>query len=402
MKGFGKTIGLIFFAGILLATFGTGFFFGKTQAVQIPVEGLTNLETAKPTDVNFTLFWDAWRKIQEKSAQSGNLNSQTMVYGAIEGMVNSLKDPYTVFFNPEDTKKFLEDVKGSFEGVGMEIGIKEDQLQVVSPIEGTPAQKAGLRSGDFILQIDETSSSGLALEEAVSKIRGPKGTTVKLSIYRKGWDKAKDFSIQREVIQVPSLKWEMKEQQIAYLHIYQFSEKAGQDFGKAVNEMQRAGAQKMVLDLRGNPGGYLEVAQDIAGWFLKRGQVVVIEDFVAANKKEEYKAQGNEDLVAMPVVILIDEGSASASEILAGALKDNRGIKLVGKKSFGKGSVQELESLKDGSSLKITVANWLTPSGTLLSKKGLDPDILVEITEEDREAGKDPQLEKAIEILKQM
>ena len=402
MKNFGKTFTAIFFAGIVLVSFGSGFFFGKTQAVPVSIEGLNNLETQKPDGVDFTLFWDAWAKIQEKSAQSQELDVQTMVYGAIQGMVDSLDDPYTVFFNPEDTKKFLDDVTGSFEGVGMEIGIKKGQLQVVSPIEGTPAQRAGLRPGDAILQIDELSTQGLPLEEAVSHIRGPKGSTVKLSIFRKTWDKPQEFSIERAIIQVPSLKWEMKEDGIAHVHMYQFSEKAGRDFKVAAQEMQKANVKKMILDLRGNPGGYLEVAQDIAGWFLKRGEIVVIEDFAAEGKKEEYKAQGNEIFVATPMVILINEGSASAAEILAGALKDNRSIKLIGEKSFGKGSVQELQNLRDGSSLKITVANWLTPSGFLLSKKGLDPDIVVEMTDEDREAEKDPQLEKAIEILKQM
>lgn len=402
MKGFGKILALVFFAGGILGGFAAGFSVGKTQAVIVPIEGVSNLEAIKPSDVDFSLFWDAWSRIQEKSAQSGALNPRDMVYGAIQGMVDSLGDPYTVFFDPEDTKKFLEDVGGSFEGVGMEIGIKNDQLQVVSPIEGTPAQKAGLRAGDAIVQIDEIATQGLSIEEAVSRIRGPKGTTVNLSIFRKGWDKAKDISIQREVIQVPSLKLEMKEGGVAYVRIYQFSEKAGRDFSDAALEMQKAKASRIVLDLRGNPGGYLEIAQEIAGWFLKRGQVVVIEDFTASGKKEEYKAQGNEAFVSTPMVILIDEGSASASEILAGALKDNRNIQLVGKKSFGKGSVQELENLKDGSSLKITVANWLTPAGYLLSKKGLDADVVVEITDKDREEGKDPQLEKAIEIVRGM
>lgn len=385
-----------------MGSFAIGFSIGKTQAVIVPIEGVSNLETAKPLDTDFSLFWDAWSRIQEKSAQSSALNPQKMVYGAIKGMVDSLGDPYTVFFNPEDTKKFLEDVGGSFEGVGMEIGIKNDQLQVVSPIEGTPAQKAGLRAGDAIVQIDETATQGLSIEEAVSRIRGPKGTKVKLIVFRKGWKEPKEFQIQREVIQVPSLKLEMKEGGVAYVKIYQFSEKAGRDFRDAALEIQKTGASKIILDLRGNPGGYLDISQEIAGWFLKRGQVVVIEDFTSIGKKKEYKAQGNEMFASTPMVILIDEGSASASEILAGALKDNRNIQLVGKKSFGKGSVQELESLKDGSSLKITVANWLSPAGHLLSKKGLDPDVAVEMTDKDIEEGKDPQLEKAIEIVKGM
>jgi len=377
----------------ILISFGLGFYFGKGQVV-CPV--------CPPENLDFSLFWETWSKLQEKYVDKEKFNTQEMIYGAISGMVKSLNDPYTVFLKPEDSKRFIEDVKGTFEGVGMEIGIRKGQLQVIAPLEGTPAQKAGLRPGDKIMKIDDKSTVDMTTDEAVNLIRGPKGTEVTLNIYREEWKEPKDIKVVRGVIEVPSLKWELKEDNIAYIKLYQFSEKASFDFRKAAIEILDSKAERIILDLRGNPGGYLEIAQDIAGWFLSRGEVVVIEDFGKNKEQNFYKAEGNEKLLSYPVVILINQGSASASEILAGALRDNRNIKLIGEKSFGKGSVQELEKLKEGSSLKITIAKWLTPKGESITDKGLEPDIKVEMTDEDYEQNKDPQLDKAIEIIKEM
>ncbi len=397
---FGKRIGFVFFVGLILLVFGAGFFLGKGQARVVPIEGVVNLEAGKPTAVDFSLFWDSWLQIQEKYAKSSSLNPQDLVYGAIRGMVASLQDPYTVFMDPKEAKMFLDDVTGSFEGVGMEIGLKKGVLTVIAPLEGTPAQKAGIRAGDMILKIGDKNTDGLSTEEAVSFIRGPQGSTVKLYVMRSIWEQPKDIEITRAVIEVPSLKWEMKEGDIAYIRIFQFSEKAGRDFQNAATEIEKSSAKKIVVDLRNNPGGYLEIAQYIGGWFLERGQVVVTEDFAAEGKKQEYLSQGPSRLLSYPVVVLMNEGSASASEILAGALRDNRGAQLVGIKSFGKGSVQELQNMRDGSSLKITVANWLTPKGTLINGQGLEPDVKVELGEQDLEQEKDAQLDKAIEITK--
>jgi len=381
----------IFLVLVILASFGLGTYFGKSQCKICP-----------PEEIDFSLFWEVYHRLQEKFVDKGKFDIQKMIYGAISGMVKSLGDPYTVFFPPEETKRFEEDVKGVFEGVGMEIGIKKGQLQVIAPLEGTPAQKAGLRSGDKILKINDTETSDLTIDEAVDLIRGPKGTEVTLTIFREEWKKTKEIKLMRDVIEVPSLKREIKEidgQKIAYIQLYQFSENASFDFRKAAIEILTSPAQKIILDLRNNPGGYLEVAQDITGWFLEKGKIVVIEDFGQGNE-QEYKAQGPGTFSDYKVVILINQGSASASEILAGALRDNRGILLIGEKSFGKGSVQELEKLKEGSSLKITVAKWLTPKGQLITDVGLEPDIKVEMTEEDYEQDRDPQLDKAIEIIK--
>lgn len=399
---FGKTFAIFFLIAAVALSFGVGFSVGKNQSTLVPIEGITNLEAGKPQGVDFSLFWDTWRNLQAKYVHSDAFDYQKMVYGAISGMVSSIGDPYTVFMNPQEAKTFMEDVSGSFEGVGMELGKKNKQLQVIAPLPETPAAKAGIRAGDQILKINDAATEDMAVDKAVSLIRGPKGTKVTLSIFRDGFKAAKDFVLEREVIQVPSLKWEMKDNAVAYIHLYQFSEKAGNDFSKAASEIMAQHAKKIVLDLRNDPGGYLEVSQDIAGWFLERGQTVVIESFGADKKQNIYKAQGNALFNKTPIVILINEGSASASEILAGALKDNRGVLLVGTKSFGKGSVQELSNLQGGSSLKVTIADWLTPKGISISKKGLTPDVEVKMTDKDFEQGKDPQLEKALERIQNL
>lgn len=373
---------------LVVFSFNQGVLWGKSQCKVCP-----------PENIDLSLFWETYYKLNERFVDKSKINLQKIIYGAISGMVNSLEDPYTTFLTPQQTKIFEEDVKGTFEGVGMEIGIRKGKLQIIAPLEGTPAQRAGLKSGDVIVKIDDKSTEGMSLEEAVSLIRGPKDTIVKLTIFREGWEKEKEFEIKRDVIQVPSLKWEIKDEETVYLRIYQFSEKLPLDFQRAASEILKGPQRKMVLDLRDNPGGYLEVANNIAGWFLEKGKVVVIEDFGNGQKKE-YKSEGPSRFLDYKIVVIINKGTASAAEILAGALKDHLGIILVGEQSFGKGSVQEMAELSDGSSLKITIARWLTPSGKLIAEVGLEPDIKVEMTEKDISENKDPQLEKAIEILK--
>lgn len=381
----------------ILAGFAVGFFVGREQI---------SCEACPPQEINFSLFWEAYYKIKQEFVEPAKFDSQKILYGAISGMVKSLEDPYTIFLNPDDTKKFLEDVSGRFEGVGMEIGIRKGQLQVIAPLEDTPAQRAGLRAGDKILMIEDTVTSDITIDEAVSKIRGPKGTEVVLTVFRDEWKTSQEITIKRAVIEVPSLKWELKQtknnQTIAYIKLYHFTEKAGLDFNKAAIEVLNSPAEKIVLDLRNNPGGYLEIAQDIAGWFLQKGELVVIEDFGGKAAKKEYRAKGPAKLLDYPIVVLINQGSASGSEILAGALQDNRQAQLIGEKSFGKGSVQQLEKLKGGSALKITIAKWLTPKGNLIADLGLEPDIEIEITEQDYEQEKDPQLDKALEIIENL
>jgi carboxyl-terminal processing protease len=375
-----------------IGSFGIGLYLGNSYKI---------CTVCKPDNVDFSLFWEAWQKVEQKFVEPDKIDIQKMVYGAISGMLQSLNDPYTVFFDPKTSKTFSEDISGKFEGIGMEIGKKDDELQVITPLEGAPAQKVGLRPGDIILGIDGTSTSDMSVEEAVDLIRGPKGTEVTLNMFRDSWKEAKDITITRETIEVPSLKLEIKDDDIAYIKLYNFTEKSKDDFDRAAIKILNTSAKKIVLDLRNNPGGYLDKAQDIAGWFMRAGEIVTIED-KRGEEKIEYKSQGNGHFSNYPIVCLINEGSASAAEILAGALRDNLGVKLIGKKSFGKGTVQELIHLSNNSDLKITVARWLTPKGESINDVGLEPDIEVELTEEDYKENRDPQLDKAIEIIKGM
>jgi len=364
-------------------------------------KGQVECSVCAPEDMDFSLFWEAYHELQNKFVKEELLNDQNIVYGAIRGMTASLEDPYTLFFSPSETQSFLEDVDGLFEGVGMEIGIRDEQLQVIAPLEGTPAKDAGFMAGDKIISIDGTSTIDLTVTEAVNLIRGPKGTDVVLTIYREAWGELRDITVTRGVIEVPSLSWELIEDNIAYIQLYQFSRLAGGDFRKAAYEIIGSNADRIILDLRNNPGGYLEISREIAGWFLNRKDVVVIEKF-GDGQEQIYEAQGNGVFRDYEVVVLINQGSASASEILSGALRDNKDVLLIGMKSFGKGSVQQLESLNGGSSLKITIAEWLTPNGDQITDIGLEPDIEVDYTEENYLNDEDPQLQKAIEVIKEL
>ncbi len=385
---------------ILVIVFSSGYFVGQMNRPSVEkVEGLANKESAQPTNVDFGLFWDTWHLIETKYVDRLGLDRQEMVYGAIAGLVKSLGDPYSVFMEPQESKRFLDDISGSFGGIGAEVGIRKGVLTIISPLESSPAQAAGLKPGDKILKVDDTLTADLTLDEAVDLIRGEEGTEVVLLITRDDWDEAREIEITRATIQIPIIKWETKDNNIAYIQLYHFTENSADQFSKVVREVLQSNPRGIVLDVRNNPGGYLEVAVDIASWFIPKGELVVAEDF-GNGEKNEHHSRGYKDLEDMPTVILINEGSASASEILAGALRDIKGIQIVGQKSFGKGSVQQLEKMRGGSSVKITIAKWLTPSGTSINDEGITPDIEVEITQEDIDEMRDPQLDKALELLK--
>lgn len=372
--------------------FGAGFYVGQKQ-VLCPI--------LPPSTVDFSLFWDAYNKLHENFISPETITDQKIMYGAIEGMTNSLNDPYTAFFNPQEAKTFQQDLAGSFDGIGVEVGVKKGQLTIIAPLNDMPGEKAGLKAGDIIVKIDGKTTADVSIDQAVALIRGKKGTSVTLTIFRDGFADTKDITIVRDTIKVDSINWEMKEGNVAYISIHQFDQSLSADFKKVAFEVVSGGAKKIVLDLRNNPGGYLEVSQEIAGWFLSPDQVVTIEDFGKSKEQQIYKAQGSGAFARYPIVVLINRGSASASEILAGALRDNRGVQLVGEKSFGKGSVQEVIGLRDNKSfLKVTIAKWLTPKGISISEVGLAPDVKIEVTESDSTANKDPQLEKALEIIK--
>lgn len=391
----------------LITAFGAGFIFGAINKLPHPVQGIVNQEFGQPRAFDFSLFWKTWDELHNKFVDQDKLKEDNLLYGAISGMVKGAGDPYTVFFPPVETKSFKQDVGGSFGGIGAEIGKRNGFLVIVAPLEDTPAQKAGLIAGDKILKINGELTDDITVEEAVTKIRGDVGTKVTLSILR-GNDgvKAKDITIVRAIIKIPITKLEaLKDNQIAHLSFYSFASTAPFEFQQAATKiLATTGYKAIILDLRNNPGGFLEVAVDIAGWFLNTGDLVAVEQFgkTEQNKTTDFKSNGLGALKNYPTVVLVNQGTASAAEILAGALRDNRGIKLVGEKTFGKGSVQELINLKDGSSLKVTVAKWLTPKGVSISEQGLEPDYKVAITEDDTNKNKDPQLDKAVEVLLKM
>ena len=396
-----KTILIIFaFLGVGFFAYKFGVFVGEENILKTPPPQIINQDLGQPEDVNFSIFWEAWRKLEREFLEKEKIDYQKMVYGAIKGMVETLEDPYTTFFTPQQTEEFTQELSGKYEGVGMEIGIKDSELQVITPFEGTPAYQAGLRPGDKILKIEETLTHELPVEEAARLIRGPKGTEVRLLIQRESWPEPKEIKLKRAVIKIPTLKWEIKEDDIALIKIYQFNQIVDSEFEKASLKILKSNVKRIILDLRNNPGGYLDKAVEIAGWFLPKGEVVVWQDMGEGKERKPYKSKGPSSFASYPLVVLINQGTASGAEILAGALRDQRGVKLVGENSFGKGSVQERLDLSDGSSLKITIAKWLTPKGESINKKGLSPDIEVEMSEEDWEKARDPQLEKAIEILK--
>jgi carboxyl-terminal processing protease len=290
-------------------------------------------------------------------------------------------------------------MQGEFGGIGAEVSSRKKIITIISPLENSPAKRAGLQPLDQILKIDDKSTENLNVDEAVSLIRGQKGTEVKLLIMREGFDKPKEFKIIRDTIKIPVLKWQMKDN-VAHIQLFQFTENVTEEFNKIVPEITKANPKGIILDLRGNPGGYLEAAVELAGWFMPGGKLIVTEDFGDSKKIEHRTSNGYQDLEKYPLVVLIDAGSASASEILAGALRDNKGVKLVGTKSFGKGSVQQLDNLTGGSSLKITIAKWLTPGGKNIMHDGLEPDEKVELKQEDLDKNQDPQFNKALEMLK--
>lgn len=356
---------------------------------------IANTELSKPTEIDFSLFWDAWNIVKDKFV--GQLNIQKMTYGAIAGMVESLGDPYSMFLDPSQAKNFAEDLKGSFDGIGADMTHKDGKLVIVAPLEGSPAEKAGLKSQDIVLKIDKADVAEMTFQDAIAKIRGKKGTEVTLTVLRQGWPDSKDFTIKRETITVKSVRYEMKGD-ICYIRISQFGDDTVDLAKKAADFVLEHNARSIVVDLRNNPGGYVDAVTDITSLFIDKG-VVVIEEY-KDGKRDELKTTLIPRLRDQKLAVLTNGGSASASEIFAGAIQDNgRGI-LIGEKTFGKGSVQNLEKLKDDSEVRITIAKWLTPKGRTIDKEGIKPDIEIKLTDDDAKAGRDPQLERAIEELK--
>jgi carboxyl-terminal processing protease len=357
-----------------------------------PLSSNSNFETKKLQNV--------YSFLQDKYLYPDQINDKKDIeLGSIKGLVNSLDDPYTVYFSKDEYNSFQENLEGKFEGIGAEIGLKEDKLIIVAPIDGTPANKAGLLPGDEIVTINGEDTIGLSVEKAVTKIRGEKGTEVKLEIARKGQDGLKTFTITREIIDIPNIKVEEKDG-IAIVSISQFQAETAQELDSKLAEINQKGIKKVVLDLRNNPGGYLQAAVDTIQLFAPKGSIAVIEKGKNDKIVEELKTKKNPKYGDINLVVLVNEGSASASEIVAGALRDLKKTQLIGKKTFGKGVVQSIQEFSDGSVLKYTIAEWFTSSGKAINKEGIKPDIEVEFKVEDIKNKKDPQLDKALETIK--
>lgn len=387
---------------LVVGSYNAGKASGREEVVTEPPQ-LLNLELGRPVGVDFSPFWQAWNVINEKfvaATSSKEVDDQEKVWGAIEGLAMSLGDPYTVFLPPVENEIFQGDVRGNFEGVGMEVGVREGILTVIAPLKNTPAYNAGVQPGDKIIEIDGVSTYNVSTEEAVSKIRGKKGEAVTFSILREDSSEPLSITVVRDVINIPTIDTFLRNDGVFVIELYNFSAVSPDLFRKALRDFIDARTDKLVIDLRGNPGGYLEAAIDMASWFLPSGKVVVREDFGGKKPEEEYRSRGydifNKNLKA---VVLVDGGSASASEILAGALQEHEVAKIVGDKTFGKGSVQELVKITPETALKVTIARWLTPNGVSISDGGITPDIQVKMTREDMENGTDPQMEKAVETL---
>ncbi|OGN05563.1 MAG: hypothetical protein A2831_03395 [Candidatus Yanofskybacteria bacterium RIFCSPHIGHO2_01_FULL_44_17] len=387
---------------LMLAVGFTGGFYYRDYRVPEPVlSNLINREASQPNGVDFSLFWNVWELLHDRYVERNTLNTQELVYGAINGMVNAAGDPYTVFFKPKESEEFQQQINGSFGGIGIEIGLRKNILTVIAPIKDTPAARAGLLAGDKILKIDDKSTEGMKIDEAVGTIRGPRGTNVTLTIARDGLEKAKEITMTRDTIKIPAIDWKMLDENIAYIEMFVFNKNVDDEFKKAAEEILKSKATKIILDVRNNPGGLLDSAVNIAGYFLDSDKVVTIERF-GDGKENEFRTQPNGLLKNYPLIVLINKGSASASEILAGALKDNRGILVVGETSFGKGSVQEVDDLPKKASVKITIAKWFTPKGASIHENGIKPDVEVVISEEDTKNEKDTQLDKARELIKNL
>lgn len=357
----------------------------------------TEATSTKLEDIDFSLYGQVWSVLSRDFVNKEKLDAQKMFYGSLRGLVSSMDDPYSVFMDPEETEAFVDDMAGTFEGIGAEVALKNNFITIVAPLDGMPAQKAGLKAGDKILSVNGTSTDGLSTDATVRMIRGPKGTKVKLSIMRDGFTAAKTFEITRDVINVKSVKVEFRKDGLAILRISSFADDTLFLFEDAIKQIQDKKPKGLIFDLRNNPGGYLDTAVAVASEWISSGRIVT-EKFSDGSLKN-YLSNGNGRLENIPTVVLVNGGSASASEIVSGAMLDLKKGTIIGEKTFGKGSVQTIRELPDGSSVKVTVAKWLTPAGNSINDTGITPTVEVKLSVDDFNKNLDPQLKKAVDIL---
>jgi len=411
---------------LVIVSFGIGYRLGlgglNNQSFFSSVK-IINQTGGKTSDVDFSRFWEVWNRLNRYYIDKKALDPQKMVFGAISGMVSAVGDPYTVFLPPDQNKEAKEDLGGKFQGIGAQLGVKDKKIVVIAPLKGAPAETAGLKPGDWIMKVDGKETMNWTLLEAVSKIRGEKGSKVMLTILHKDASSSADISVIRDEIKVPSVEWEAKKipsscwqggkceevkeecgncDLVFYIKLTRFGDQTSDEWTKAVteindkiNSLSKSKVKGLVLDLRNNPGGYLMGSVFIASEFLNDG--IVVSQEYASGQKQNYDVDRSGTLLTIPMVVLINKGSASASEIVAGALRDRKRAKLVGETTFGKGSIQEAQEMSDGSGIHITTAKWLTPSGKWVNSTGLEPDFSV--SQDEAKPDTDFQLEKAIEVL---
>jgi carboxyl-terminal processing protease len=406
MKSFRNIIVVL---ALVILSYGIGFRIGNRYNASSRIVSVTDIsgkESQHTPGVDFSLFWDVWERVSQHYIDKTAVDSQKMVYGAISGMVASLGDPYTVFLPPDQNKESKEDLSGKFEGIGAQLGVKDKKIVIVAPLKDSPAEKAGLKPGDWIIKVDGKETINWTLPETVSKIRGQKGTEVKLTVVTKEASKSSELAVVRDSINVSSVEWEVKEagseaEKIIYLKLGRFGDQTNDEWTKAIDEItgrvksEGKRVKGLVFDLRNNPGGYLNGSVFIASEFLKDGTIVMQEN--SDGKRNTFTVNRNGRLLTIPVIVLVNKGSASASEIVAGALKDRNRAKLVGETTFGKGSIQEAQELPNGAGIHITTAKWLLPSGKWINGSGIEPDVPIEFDENNPD--QDVQLEKAIELL---
>lgn len=411
-----KITDILLYIAIAILLFGSGYKIGEYQSKVNLRKQITYSIFTTPgknsfsdvPDTDFSLFWTTWEKIEQKYVDRTKIDPKKMYYGAIKGLVASLEDPYTFFLTPDENKQAKNDLGGNFEGIGAQLGLKENRVVVVAPIKNSPAEQKGVRAGDFINKVDGQSTRGWTLPQTVSKIRGQKDTEVKLTLERD--QKEFDVSIKRQQIHVPSVELTYENGvncdgcQIAYLKLNQFGDNTNDEWNKATTDIARKWQAKeiagMVLDVRDNPGGYLDSSVFIASEFLPEDTLVVKQESKVTPTRNYY-VQRQGKLLDIPLAVLINQGSASASEILSGALRDHNRAKIVGMKSFGKGSVQEALDLENGAGLHVTIAKWVLPKGEWINGKGIEPQYKVENAADQNNTitkATDQQLQKALEL----
>lgn len=388
---------------VFISGYAAGNYQHPTSTDTALAQQLTNAEVAnnvKITDknVDFNLLWKVWNQVKSEYVNQP-VSDATLFYGAVTGIAEATGDPYTEFFKPDLAAEFSPNIDGTVDGIGAEIGVKDKQLVVIAPLKDSPAEKAGIKSGDAIVKIDGKDPSNFTLEEAVNTIRGPKGTTVTLTIYRDGATNFKTFTVTRDEIKIPNVTYKLQTvngKKVAVITLSHFSDNAHTEFIGIAHQAVLDAPDAIVLDLRDNPGGILDESVAIASEFIPTGVIVQEKDSNGTVKTHSSTGTGTLANISK-VAVLVNAGSASASEILAGALQDYHKATIIGTTSYGKGSVQNYQTFPDGSSLKVTVAKWLTPLGKTIDKTGIKPDITVQYTAADAKAGKDPQFDRAIQ-----